>query len=293
MDMRSKSTIAVALSVVLGMGGACAAYADDAPMKNPFFAMCTGTRDEQHKSFASQAEMVKELGYAGTDQLGTEGIPELLTELDARELRFFAVYTTVNIDPEGAQWEPGLEQAIAALKGRDAYLWLSLTSKVQGVSAPAGDEHAVDVIRRIADMAKESGLRIALYPHTGCWLERVEDAVRVAKKVERPEVGVTFNLCHWFKVDGKNLRTKLELAKPYLFLVTVSGADVGGTDWTTLIQPLDRGTYDLRELLTILREMEYAGPIGLQGYGIGGDVHENLKRSMDAWRALSAGMPVK
>jgi hypothetical protein len=56
---------------------------------------------------------------------------------------------------------------------------------------------------------------------------------------------------------------------------------------------LDRGTYDLRELLTILREIEYAGPIGLQGYGIGGDVHENLKRSMDAWRALSAGMPVK
>ena len=104
-------------------------------------------------------------------------------------------------------------------------------------------------------------------------------------------------MCHWLKVDGKDLRARLELAKPHLFLVTVSGADVGGTDWSTLIQTLNRGTFDIYAFLAMLKDLGYAGPVGLQGYGIGGDVSSNLKRSMDAWRAcqkrLAGGDPAK
>jgi len=36
-----------------------------------------------------------------------------------------------------------------------------------------------------------------------------------------------------------------------------------------------------------LKDSGYTGPIGLQGYGIGGNAYENLKRSMNAWRQLS------
>lgn len=291
MEGRRLSIVVWAAVAAFWTNGVCAAHAIEAAMTNPFFAMCTGTRDENHQSFAAQAEMLKELGYAGTDQLGVEGLPEYLGELDKRGLRFFAVYTTVNIDPSDAQWEPGLEKAIQELKGRDAFLWLSLISKKHKVSSSDGDREAAEVIHRIADLAKPSGLRIALYPHTACWLERVEDAVRVAKLVNRPEVGVTFNLCHWLKVDGQDLRKRLELASPYLSMVTMSGADTGGTDWTALIQTLDRGSFDQSEFLAILRDLRYTGPIGLQGYGIGGDVRENLRRSMDAWRALNAGKP--
>ena len=274
-------------AILMWLGVAMRCHAEEAGatgVTNPFFAMCTGTRDAAHSTFAAQADMLKELGYQGTDQMGTAGIPELLTELDKRGLRFFAVYTEVKIDPGGPQWEAGLEKTIEALKGRDAVLWLPVTSKRFGPSSPEGDEDAVKVIRHVADMGAKSGLRVALYPHTGHWLERVEDAVRIAQKVNRPDVGVTFNLCHWLKVDGQDLQARLELAKPHLFMVTVSGADVGGTDWTTLIQTLDRGTFDVCGLLGLLNEMNYTGPIGLQGYGIGGDVSANLRRSMDAWR---------
>jgi len=38
----------------------------------------------------------------------------------------------------------------------------------------------------------------------------------------------------------------------------------------------------------MLKELGYAGPIGFQGYGIKGDAHDNLKRTMEAWRRLSA-----
>ncbi len=263
------------------------AHADEeSPMKNPFFAMCTGTRDAQHESFAAQAEMLKELGYAGTDQLGTEGIPELLAELDARDLRFFAVYTGVNIDPDAPHWDPGLENVIKLLKGRDTVLWIPVTSKKYAVSSPDGDADAVAVLRDLAARAAESNLRIALYPHTGHWLERVDDAVRIANKVDRPNVGVTFNLCHWLRVDGQDLRARLEMAMPKLFMVTINGANKDGADWDTLIQPLDKGDFDVYGLLSALHDLGYTGPIGLQGYGIGGDVHDNLQHSMNAWKSM-------
>jgi len=50
----------------------------------------------------------------------------------------------------------------------------------------------------------------------------------------------------------------------------VSGADTGGTDWKKLIQPLDVGTYDVLPLLRQLKAQGFAGPVGLQHFGIKG-----------------------
>lgn len=254
---------------------------------NPFFAMCTGTKDEAHTTPAAQVAMVKELGYAGTDLIGVAGLKDVLEAIDREGSRFFALYTPVRIDPEQPQWEEGLEDALALLEGRDCVLWVPMTSAIHPPSSPEGDEAAVAVVRRLADLAAAKGLRVALYPHTNDWMERVEDAVRVARKADRPNVGVTFNLCHWLKVDGEKLRERIVEARPHLFMVTINGADAGGDNWKALIQPLGDGTYDVRPLLALLEELNYEGPIGLQGYGLGGDVAENLRRSMAAWRNLT------
>ena len=118
-------------------------------------------------------------------------------------------------------------------------------------------------------------------------MERVEDAVRVVKQVDRANVGVTFNLCHWLKVDDeKNMESLIKLAMPHLFVVTINGADSGGNDWKGLIQTLDKGTFDIGKFLKTLADNGYTGPIGFQGYGIGGDAYDNLKRTMAAWREL-------
>ena len=95
-----------------------------------------------------------------------------------------------------------------------------------------------------------------------------------------------FNLCHWLKVDGKALEDRLEEAKPYLFMVTINGADADGKDWGRLIQPLDGGSFDVSRVLAKLNQMGYCGPIGLQHFGIGGDACKNLQRSMVGWRQL-------
>jgi len=255
--------------------------------ENPFFAMCTGTRDAAHETPASQVALVKKLGYAGTDLIGVKGLKEVLAEVDRQGSRFFALYTWGDIDPGAEQrWEAGLEEAMAMLNGRETVIWMPLRSKTFKPSDPAGDEAAVALLHRLSDMAADNGLRIALYPHTNNWVERVEDAVRVAKKVNRPNVGVTFNLCHWLKVDGEKLEERLALARPHLFMATLNGADAEGDDWKQLIQPLGDGNFEVGAMLKTLADLKYEGPIGLQGYGIGGNVEENLRRSMEAWRGL-------
>jgi hypothetical protein len=94
-----------------------------------------------------------------------------------------------------------------------------------------------------------------------------------------------------FVVEGEqNMRPLMEAAMPYLFVVTINGADRGDTKkmgWDRLIQPLDSGSFDTYQFVKTLKELGYTGPIGLQHYGIKGDARENLRRSMSAWRQLS------
>ncbi len=254
---------------------------------NAFFAMDTGTKDAQHQTAEAQVALVKEIGFAGIGPVYTTSVAlrEMLAALDRHQLKLFVEYVNLNID-EASLVNPQILDAVSQLQGRDAILWLYVTSKKFKPSDPMGDALAVPVLREVAELAEKAGVRVALYPHANMWVERVDDGVRLARQVERKNFGVTFNLCHWSKADGKELEIRLEEAKPYLFVVTINGAEAGGKDWKQLIQPLGAGSSDVSRVLAKLKQIGYTGPIGLQHYGIGGDVRNNLQRSMAGWRRL-------
>jgi len=223
-------------------------------------------------------------------------------ELEARGLRFFNAYLTVSFSDDQAALTPGIRGIIDGLQGHGSALWIALAKVSKaGKALPRGtaegDEVALARLREIGDYAKQRGVAIALYPHTGMWLERCEDTVRLAQKINRPDVGATFNLCHFLKVEGdRDPGPVLKAALPHLSFVTINGADAGDTqkmNWDRLIQTLDRGSYDVGKFLQTLRRIGYAGPIGLQGYGIKGDEKENLTRSMEAWRRFSRSAGVR
>ena len=281
--------------MALLMAAACAwrgAEKKPAPpvkLANPFFALCMDTHDAKKRTLEQQAELLKELGYDGAGHLWLDSVAERLRTLDAAGLKLFQVYMRVNIAPDKQPYDPRLSEVLPLLKGKGPMLALLITGLPP--SDTAGDPRAVEVVREIADAAHPHGVRVALYPHTNDWLERVEDAVRVVKKTERPNVGAMFNLCHWLKVDGKqDLRTLLASAKPHLFAVTIHGADsaaeihAGTGSW---IQPLGSGSFDVGALLKILQDLDYRGPIGLQCYGLSGDARAHLARSRAAWRGMA------
>lgn len=282
---RSLLSIAIVCSSVCGSP---ITRADDAAGAAPLFVLANGTVDAKLTTLDSQAAMVAEVGCRGIAPSGVHGIPEMLAAYDQHGLQMTALYVGASVDPDVQAYDPKLAEVIRELKGRDTIVWLYLQSKKYPASSDAGDERAVAVVREIADLAAQSGLKVALYPHTWFYVQRVEDALRVAGKADRANVGVTFNLCHWLRVDGPtDLRGRLERALPRLMVVTINGADTEG-DWDRLIQTLDRGSYDVYGLLKLLRELGYRGPIGLQCYGIRGDARENLTRSLETWRRYQA-----
>ena len=252
-----------------------------------FFAMDTGTRDAAHQTVDAQVDLVKEIGFDGIGPTYTtpDALGGMLAALDRQHLRMFALYLKLDLDA-ATPVSPEILDSIKQLRGRDSILWLWVPTSKFKPSDPACDALAVPVLRQIADLAKEAGLRVALYPHAGMWVERVDDAVRLARQVDRKNLGVTFNLCHWLMVDGKAPDVRLKDALPFLMVVTLNGADTGGKDWGKLIQPLDSGTFPVAELLDRLRALDYQGPVGLQHYGIQGDARVNLQRSMNGWRSM-------
>lgn len=263
------------------------ALATDAAADMPFFAMDTGTRDAAHRTAEAQVAMVEEIGFDGIGPTYTnpESLREWLDAVKRHESKLFAIYLRLDLDTADPVSAP-IRDAISQLRGHDSIIWLHVVTSEHKPSDPAGDARAVAALRRIAALAEPAGVKVALYPHAGMWLERIEDATRIARAVNRPGIGVTFNLCHWLKVDGTDIEARLKEALPHLFAVTINGADAGAKDWRNLIQPLDSGNFDVGELLAKLAELKWRGPIGLQHYGIKGDARANLKRSLDAWRKM-------
>jgi sugar phosphate isomerase/epimerase len=254
------------------------------PLTNPFFPFDNGTGRDQHVPLDDQAELVKRTDYAGLGFTGTQHIPEMLQALESRGLKMFTIYVAARIDDEPG-YDPGLPEAIRQLQGHGTVIMLTVNG-----SAPDGDARATSEVREIADMAAASGLRVALYPHIGMYVGRVEDALRVVKNVDRPNVGVAFNLAHFLAAkDEPNLDVRLRDALPHLFMVSINGADHEG-GWDRLIQPLDRGEFDVYALLQKLVTLGYHGPIGLQCYQVPGDREENLNRSKAVWRKFIARM---
>lgn len=236
-----------------------------------------------------QASLIKKLGFDGMEIMGLDGIEEKMVELDKAALQLYMVYIAIDIDSQ-TPFDARLIDFIKKVDHKGVSLWLHILSKKIPSSDSRGDALCIPIIQQIADTAQEHGVKIALYPHTGFWLETIDDSYRVTQKVNRRNVGAVFNLCHFLKVDDKiKLEEKLTRVIPLLIAVSINGADDGQTnqmEWDRLIQPLGNGSFNVLSVLQILKKNHYTGPIGLQCFGIPGNPEDFLARSMDTWKSF-------
>jgi sugar phosphate isomerase/epimerase len=268
---------------------------------NALAAMDTYTKQrypESDLTLERQLDIVRAAGYAGVtwDALPPLETGQLRAAAEARGLRLVAIYAGGALSRDGLAWGPTLEKTMPRLAGTGAIVWLHVASRDFAPSSPEGDAAAVPALRRLADLASAHGLRVALYPHQGDWVERVSDATRLARRAGHPALGATFNLCHSLMLgEEPRIADLLAEAAPYLFVATVSGADAGaaGTSWDRLIQTLDRGSFDVAPVLRTLHGLGFAGPVAVQGYGVKGDAADNLRRSREAYDRLAAGVGPK
>ena len=236
---------------------------------------------------AQQAQTLKEVGFDGIGYNYTTpaDIDVWQAELKSRGLKLFSIY--IDGYPSKA---PGMKEAIAKLKGTDTVIWLKI---LQNKEKALRDEEVAKTVTEISDMAAEAGLKVVLYGHKGFYVATAEDGLRIAEKVNRPNVGVTVNLCHELMAgNGDRIDEIIRKAAPRLMMVSINGADKDGKP-DGYILTLDRGSFDVAHMLKTLQEVGYKGPVGLQCFSIKGDIRENLVRSLDAWKKMTATLENK
>lgn len=283
------SAAVLALAVVRVCVSASPSYepTTSGPTAHAIYPFCIDWHDARKRTFAEQAVMLKELGYDGVGHIWLDGVAERLKSLDDVGLKLYQITMTVDLTPNKPAYDSRFKDVLNLVKGR--HVQFDLLVGGMKPSDPSGDDRAVKLLREMSDLARDSGSQLLLYPHVSNWIERIEDAVRVAEMVDRPNVGVMFNLCHWLRVDpSRDYRSLLARAMPRLWAVSINGADIQDANpgWDHYIQPLDRGSFDVAGLLKALDELGYKGPIGLQCFGITGDARDHLARSMSAWRKM-------
>lgn len=223
---------------------------------------------------AEEAAFLKQAGYAGVSQVnaGGEALGRKLAAYEKESLRLLSVYR----DVDGA----GLDaENLRPLAGKDAMI--ELTVKKLTDATPAR-------IREICLVAEGLGMRVALYPHHGFGIATMPQALDMISKVDYPNLGVMFNLCHFLRGENPaDLEKTIAGAGESLFAVSVSGADTEGKEWDTLIRPLGEGDFPMERLLGCLKKSGFSGPIALQCFGVKGDRKGNLGKSIAAWRTLS------
>jgi sugar phosphate isomerase/epimerase len=250
----------------------------------PFFAFDNGVGRDVGWIPTQQAELLDKLRYDGIGYTGLDHLPERIAAIKSKGLRIFSIYEWFALDkaePIPADRLARLEQ----LNGTDAILWLNFVGDCP-------ESEAVSKLRDIADAAAKHELRVALYPHDNTFVSTGEYALRLAKLVDRDNLGMSINLCHELKAGhGAELLSLVKQSSPHLFLVSINGADELAEprlekNWDRLIRPLGQGDFDPAPFLRELKANGYQGPIGLQCYQVRGAIDENLASSRAAWNDL-------
>ena len=269
-------------ATVTSLAGGVLLRAAEKPARKPlfpFYAMDTGLRGADVPTLEAKVRLLKKLGFVGIGYtLNHRELPRLLDLLDKEKLELSAVYTTPVLE---AKLDPGLAGSIQRMKGRGTRIEAGISSKKFKPSDPDGDRLGAELLKAVSDLATDTGPVVSVYPHRGSWTERVEDGNRLAKQVNRKNVGTHFNLVHWKWVkSAKPLEELLKEVLPHLLCVTVNGLQ-GDT-----IVSLDQGDYDIGGFIALLEKVGYHGPVGLQTYSVPGPSGEHLQRSMNKWRDL-------
>jgi len=199
------------------------------------------------------------------------------------------IYWGINMDADGnVSYKEGLKDIIKDSKDRSLIVALFSNAKAFNDNKDEGDPLLAKGIQELADFAAKYNVKVAIYPHVNNYCETIEHCVQMAKLVDRENFGVVFNTCHMLKVEGEaNWEEKLVDAMPYIYMISLNGADSGDTqnmDWDRLIQPLGEGTFDTYKLVKLAKDNGFSGPFGLQCYNIKQDADVALTKSINTWK---------
>ncbi len=255
--------------------------------KENLLAWCIVPFDAESRSPQERAVMLDDLGlkqfaYDYRDEHIPSFKEEILTLKD-HHIKLSAVWLWA--DPH---WEEPLNSAgreifdILRETGTKTEIWLGLPDNAfEGLPDQESLSIAVKVVREILQEAEEIGSSIALYNHGG-WFGEPDNLVRIIDAIGSDKVKIVYNFHHGHQ-QVEHFGTYLEQMLPYLSTININGMRVEGPKIITL----GEGDREL-EMLRIIRDSGYSGPIGILGHTDGEDIRIVLERNLHGLEELKS-----
>jgi sugar phosphate isomerase/epimerase len=262
------------------------------------FAMDTGFFNTLGSyQLEARCEILRELGFDGIyHTLWSEPAWQDVASLGAVAGRFgldvAGVYVTADISQPPAS--PGNARAAALADVLDgvANVEVALLASAPRPGSELED-NAVAFVTGMLERPGRSQSKVVLYPHVGTWMADIRAGLRLFRRIGHPDLRLTFSAFHWYAAGLgtiEDLRADLSDVAGMLATATMAGSRLGPDEITSgqgaTVEPLDDGELDNFAVLGAFRDAGYAGPIGVQGYSVGGDAYAKLARSLAAFRRM-------
>jgi len=248
-------------------------------------------------SFEQQAKLVEESGFAGLliEVESDEDLKNLPLQLaygrpphSTRTVAVTVRFDFVDIDKEVA----ASREAVRAIAHQDIDLWVIVGNK----NKDATMEDAEDAVGTLVDYASQHGVRTAIYPHSYCLINSIEEALPLVEKLNKPDLSIVMHLTHEMRAGNTyRMREVMQLSAPHINAITISGADTE-IDWASratmqnsTIKSLDRGNFDWTEFMDDAKSFGIDVPVTFINVLIADAPSDYLPRSMAAWRAYTDG----
>ncbi|MCA9026266.1 MAG: hypothetical protein KDA86_13750 [Planctomycetaceae bacterium] len=244
-------------------------------------AWCIVPFDAKKRGPAERAEMVERLGlkrvaYDWRD----EHVPtfeEEIQEYQKHGIEFFAFWS----------WHDSLAPLVKKYDIQPQ-IWSTCPSPTEG-SQPEKVVAAANAMLPLVEKCRELGLSLGLYNHGG-WGGEPANLVAVCEELRQHHdamhVGIVYNFHHGHgHID--DFAESLKLMQPYLLCLNINGM----TDEATVlagrdkILPVGSGAHE-REMLHIVVDSGYTGPIGILDHRSELDAKESLRANLEGLKLV-------
>jgi sugar phosphate isomerase/epimerase len=261
---------------------------DDLFAMNNLLAWCIVPYDSVKRGPIERVQMLKRLGFTqyawDWRQHHLEDFREEIAASRKHGVRIRAVWLWIDgkTDKMGQLGDANrlvidaVEQAKLPVE-----FWVGVHPNVfEELDEKARIQKGATLLTYLRDEAAKSNSTIALYNH-GDWFGEPENQVKLIEAVGDPSIGIVYNFHHGHPHIPK-FATMLTKMLPYLRAVNVNGMIPEGPKILTI----GEGTHE-REMLRVLKDAGYKGPLGILCHIEDEDAEVVLRRNLAGLQKIS------
>jgi len=248
-------------------------------------AWCIVPFDAVERTPEERAQMLVELGIS---QLAydyrDEHISSFKTEIEVlreHQIKLGAVWLW--IEPKGDEILNASSKSILKIleeTDSETELWVSFPTQVfEGIADEERLQKAMEILTEVLDWAEKNGCTIALYNH-GDWFGEPENQIRIIESIGSENIRIVYNFHHGHH-QVEQFEELFNQMLPYLSAININGMKVAGPKIITL----GEGDREL-EMLKIIKDSDFTGPIGILGHTEGEDIRVVLERNLKGLEKL-------